>query len=476
MKKIIVLLVVCLVGCFNTKQTKEPVFTIEAQQNKKNLVTVGLFLPLSGPHEKIGEAFKNTAILAVMDLKNDNMVLRFYDTEGTAEGAKSAFQRAIKEDVKVTIGPLFSHEVEAIKTQAKSKKIPMLALSSDPAVLERGVYTVSILMPQQVDRIITYACEKKKRKFAVLAQDNEVGKMMVNVAEASAERCGARVTKVGYYNVRKGTYDKAVKDIIGQDRIKWIDEERKKGKLKKPKTEEVTEDPFHVLGGEEPMEAVEEENKIPDLPFDAVLISEEGNRLRQIGSLLSFYEIDAQLLGTSLWANDANIQKEIGLLGGWYAAPSQRAFATFRTQYRGLFKENPPRITSQVYDAVKIVSTLVERNAVNEAGITDPHGFLGIDGPVRFLPNGLSDRGLEVKRLLKRSLPTLSEVEPFNNIDPYYLNRKSGIVTPPEKEKPSPEELLMMQQQATEAAVEGEFFQEPITETQPVYIIDAPME
>lgn len=440
MKKFILIILLILVAC--QPVTQKPLVINKTVGETEQMTVAAVLLPLSGQHEKIGNALKNAAMMAQMEQGNDKLALRFYDTEGSATGAEKAIYQAIAENAKVVIGPLFSYEVDAIKGIARRKKIDMLVLSSDPTVIEKGVYTASLLMPQQVDRIITYACEKGKRNFAVLAQDNTVGNMMVETAKASAERCGARVTKVGFYNVRQGNYDKAVKAIIGE-RTTWIDEERKRAKIKKPKKEEVIE--IDAFGEEKEIEEPEEEENLPPpLEFDAVLIAEEGNRLRSIGSLLSFYEIEAKMLGTSLWANDPNIRRERGLIGGWYAAPPERAYNAFAKQYKELFEETPPRMTGQIYDAVKIVAQLVDEGNLTEQGITDPHGFLGTDGPVRLVQNGYSERALEVREVGRRANKTLSGIQMFNDDDPYYLNKYSGIELPPEPGKPEPKEAEMI--------------------------------
>ena len=65
--------------------------------------------------------------------------------------------------------------------------------------------------------------------------------------------------------------------------------------------------------------------------FDAILIADGGARVRSIGALLAFYDVDLRTtrpLGTMLWEDDPRLLFEETLQGGWYVpAPRPRARA-----------------------------------------------------------------------------------------------------------------------------------------------------
>lgn len=143
--------------------------------------------------------------------------------------------------------------------------------------------------------------------------------------------------------------------------------------------------------------------------FDAVLISEEGSRLRSLGALFSYYDVpsDIRILGTSQWA-DSRPAREPALIGGWFSHLPSEGFAAFSQRYKDIYGEKPPRIASQAYDAVALAAILAETGSFSYENLTTVSGFKGVDGLFRLLPNGLSERGLQVLGVEKKGFVTLS--------------------------------------------------------------------
>ena len=136
---------------------------------------VGMLLPLSGEASKYGQGLKNAALMALDDVQNDNLILQFYDTQSTASGARVAVENAIAQNASLIIGPLMSTSVNAIKDETTYKDIPVIAFSTNESVLEPQVYTLGLLVDEQVNRIISYAASQKRSRFALLLPDNQTG-------------------------------------------------------------------------------------------------------------------------------------------------------------------------------------------------------------------------------------------------------------------------------------------------------------
>ena len=103
------------------------------QINFSNLppVKVGILLPLSGKHERIGQSMLQAAQLAVFDMGYDNFELIPRDTEGTPQGALKATTSAINDGAQILLGPLFANSVRAAQQAAKRKNINVIAFSTD---------------------------------------------------------------------------------------------------------------------------------------------------------------------------------------------------------------------------------------------------------------------------------------------------------------------------------------------------------
>jgi len=133
-------------------------------------------------------------------------------------------------------------------------------------------------------------------------------------------------------------------------------------------------------------------------PFQAVMLPEGGTRLRTLGPLLPYYEIDpliVRFLGTGLWNNEET-RREPVLHGGWFAGPDAEAHEAFATRYQSAFGDEPSRIASHAYDAVLLAVFFANEGEVSRAALEDPEGFYGADGLFRFRADGQIERGLAV--------------------------------------------------------------------------------
>ena len=86
-------------------------------------------------------------------------------------------------------------------------------------------------------------------------------------------------------------------------------------------------------------------------------------------------------------------------MGGWYAAPSPELRKAYEVKFERIFGYSPPRLSSLAYDAMLLAVKLTSgKLGINNSStlITDPKGFLGVDGIVRFLKNGTNERGLAI--------------------------------------------------------------------------------
>ncbi len=107
-------------------------------------------------------------------------------------------------------------------------------------------------------------------------------------------------------------------------------------------------------------------------------------------------------LGSGQWDNDQRITGESNLTGAYYPRAEGGGFASFSRRYQAAFGAAPSRTASLAYDATSLAAGLAARfgdQRFAAATLTNPNGFIGIDGAFRFLPNGLNQRGLAVYQI-----------------------------------------------------------------------------
>ena len=91
--------VICLTaflwGCQSHKSSYSPwQGGIESEIFQGNRTRAAVLLPLSGKSASVGEAFQNSAMMALQERTSSPLELMFYDTKGTPDGAVEAWSMA----------------------------------------------------------------------------------------------------------------------------------------------------------------------------------------------------------------------------------------------------------------------------------------------------------------------------------------------------------------------------------------------
>lgn len=318
-------------------------------------VRAALLLPLSGPSAAMGAALLNAAQLALFEVAADNFVLLPIDTKSTPDGALAAANQAVGQGANIILGPVFSAEVKAAAPAARAAGVNILAFTTDRTAAGDGVFLMGFLPRPQVARVVSYARSQGLTRFAALAPDTEFGHAVADALRAAVMEGGGLVTQVEFYDPGAKDFGEPVKRLArGRD-------------------------------------------------FQALLLPDDGTRLRNVAALLSFHGLDSaqvRMLGTMLWS-DPRLASEPALVGGWFPAPSSATYNGFEQRYAKAYGTKPPRIAGNAFDATALAAMLAKRAQADfsAATLTMPSGFAGVDGIFRLLPDGTSERGLAVMEI-----------------------------------------------------------------------------
>lgn len=343
---------------------------------ERDITRAALLLPFSHSNSAArGEAANllRAAQLALFEHGPETLVLIPKDTGGTAEGAREATQAAIDDGADIILGPLFGTAAQAAGEVASVYDVPVLAFSTDTSISGNGVYLLSLPPEQEVARIVDFVSRLGVERFAFIGPGGNYGSTVRDALQDSAEQNGA-------YLAAEETYVGGVEAMTSAAR-------------------RLAQLGFTSLEAEEAMQFSSREwQPSPDAPFQAVLLPEGGTRLRTLGPLLPYHEIDPliiRFLGTGLWNNEET-RREPVLHGGWFAGPDQDAHSAYVAQYEAAFGEEPSRISSHAYDAALLAIFLSGEGEFSYEALEDPEGFYGADGLFRFRANGQIERGLAV--------------------------------------------------------------------------------
>ncbi|MBO4293930.1 MAG: penicillin-binding protein activator [Alphaproteobacteria bacterium] len=358
------ILTLCLAGCgqmagqrqhvtYGAPSVYEPyeVEDFERGGFDKDTFKVAMILPLSGKASTFGKGLQNAAMMALEDTHNRKLQVRFYDTKSSAQGAADAIAEAFNNDVELVLGPLMLEEVSAVADIARHKRIPLISFSASPQVLGGGVYTLGLLSNEQINRIISYAAQKGRRKIAVVVADTDAG---LNIAKSAFDAAGANgveITKIGFFEPSSLEFSELIQEMI--------------------KTND----------------------------FDTVLIAETGNRLKAIAGTFGYYDVaypDVLFIGTSVWEN-TNLTKETTLFKGVYPSIARVHQDYFNKKYKDLFGEMPNPLYVYAYDGVALASALsTKRGRDLHEAIEDEDGYIGINGTFRLFSDGTNEHTLDI--------------------------------------------------------------------------------
>jgi ABC-type branched-subunit amino acid transport system substrate-binding protein len=324
-------------------------------------VKVALLLPLSatGNAGQIALNLKNAADLALREFQTPSIQILVKDDRGTAEGARAATTEAIQQGAELILGPLFAQSVSAAAAIAKPANVPIIAFSTDASSASRGVYLLSFLPQTDVDRIISYAASQGKRSYAALLPQNAYGTVVEAALQKAVANGGGRVMALERYALDQTSMQEKATVVAG---------------LVKSGT------------------------------VDAVVLPDAGDAAPFLGQILGANGVDPstiQYLGSGQW-DDARIAQESNLNGAWYPAPEKAGFDAFARRYQAAFGSAPFRAATLAYDATSLAAGLTARFGDRRFAIdvlTNPSGFIGIDGVFRLLPDGLNQRGLAIYRI-----------------------------------------------------------------------------
>ena len=373
-----------------------PVVGLRAPKDpaKPEPVKIAILLPLSGQAAAVGQDLLNAANMALFDLGNPGVQLLPFDTVGTPRGAESAAAEALVAGAELILGPLFSSSVSTVKPLARERGVNVITFSSDTTVAGEGVYVMGLTVGQQIQRVMEFAYRQGLLKFAVLAPQSAYGDAVINNVTQTSDALNLVLERTVRYpaNLPPGSpelheYAKILGDYARRQRdlAREID-------INKAKTDD--ESKAYV-------KRLQRLDTFGDVPFEALIIPEGGARLKELASLLSYYDIDpeiVQFIGTGLW-EDPSLSAEPALVGGWFSAPAPQKAAGFRSRFASVYGYQPARIASLAYDAMALAGIMAQQpleTRFTRDAIENPDGFTGYDGIFRFPENGVAERGLAV--------------------------------------------------------------------------------
>ncbi|MEM6464343.1 MAG: penicillin-binding protein activator [Pseudomonadota bacterium] len=319
---------------------------------------VALLLPISAPGNgsAIAAEYRNAAQLAIEARGTNVMELVIKDTGGTAAGAIARTEEAILEGSAIILGPVFSGSVTSSASVARPNNRIMVAFSSDPSAASDGVFLMSFLPNQIVDRTISYATGVGVTSVSAILPQGAYGALVERQLRKTLAERGGVLLGVSRYEYNNESVVSAVQEIL-------------------PAIQQ-SDAIFIPDGGTSPIAI-------------ARVIQSEGVTLSE-----------KRLIGTGQWRS-SDLSSPF-LQGGIFADMDQSGFEPFKERYKETFEAEARVNAGLGYDAVSLVADLLATGnpaALSRQGIENQSGFRGVTGIFRFMQDGETQRGLTVYQI-----------------------------------------------------------------------------
>jgi hypothetical protein len=347
---------------------------LPGQVDPNKPVVVAFLAPITAADEgaaNVGNALANAARMAATDISDPYMELRIYDTAGNPNTARAMAQKAASEGAALILGPLFSASTSGVGDVAVASGLNVISFSTDSSVAGGPVFLSGFLPENEAQRIVGFAASRGMDRIAVFYPQTDYGNAALRGADnAALSSPGQVVTAAGYPRTFQGIQD--------------------------------TSGPF--VGAAQAAGA------------NAVLLPDSGQGLRSAGAFMDYNGLDpaeVKYLGLGQWNSNVTLQ-EAALQGGWFPAPDPNKLDVFSGLYSARYGSTPPFIAVLGYDAVQVAGQLLA-DARRDGSFTPfgrnelirIEGFQGALGPLRFAPNGLSQRALAILEVGPRSFELL---------------------------------------------------------------------
>ena len=362
-KKLLVLAsVVLLAACAAVPRGGNGPPPVVSEDPLDGMHRVALLLPVTGPDGDVGQSIANATALALADTKATNIRMITYDT---STGVAAAAKRAVADGNKVILGPLRGDDVVEAAAVARTAAVPIISFSNDVGVAGQNVFLLGHLPNQSIDRVVRYARSQGYNRIAGVVSTNVYGQRAQSNLTSAVRSAGGTLVAIEESDGTTASADAAARRLAKLGQI------------------------------------------------DAVLIADSGRAgVTLVPALRRNGMRNAKILGTDLWNIDGSLAGSPAMYGGWFASVSDTLYTQYAAKYRARFGKAPLRLSSLGYDSVLLIARVARDwrpgTKFPVAQLTDPQGFIGVDGAFRFMPNGLTERMLEVQEIQSGKFVTIS--------------------------------------------------------------------
>ena len=331
----------------------------------KELLKIGVLLPLSGKHKDLGQSFLKAIQLALYDLKNENISIHLKDSKASALNTYQAAKEFEELGIKIVIGPIFYESLERLN---EINNITFISLTNIIENIPKNTIAFGVNINSQIDIIKKYLNEIEVSNTMLLSPKTE----FINQVE---------IIKKSELKFKKiFAYDISPKKITGDIEKLTNYHERKKDLERRIKILEKSD----LYKDEQELKELEQKHTLGKINFDSVLVVDFGERLKSVLTSFMFSDISNEAVNfftINQWF-DTTLFGENALQNLHFPAIDLDNLKKFKQKYFNAYGEEPHEVSILAYDAMGLIYYCwINNNLVFKIDqLYNKNGFKGLHG------------------------------------------------------------------------------------------------
>ena len=383
MKKLITLLIIAYLSL----TINSAAIAQEKTSENKNILKIGVLLPLSGEFQDVGESFLKAIQLALYDISNENIKIYPRDSKGNAFDAYKAAKKFEEDEIKIVIGPIFFESLEKL---GEINNITFISLTNKTEKIPKNIIAFGINIDSQINALKKYFNEIEINKTLLLSpnsefieqsksvKDNDVLKFYRTYSyDTNPKKITAEIEKITKYRERKKDLERRIKILEKSDLYEHKQELKKLEQM-------------HTLG---------------EVNFDSVFIIDFGERLKSVLTSFMFSDVSNKKVNfftINQWF-DETLFNEDAMQNLHFPSIDLVNLKKFNKKFSNKFNEEPNKVSILAYDALGLIYYCWTNNnfKFQKDQLYSNKGFKGLHGEF-FIKNNQSLQKLKIYKISKK--------------------------------------------------------------------------
>ena len=350
--------------------------------------TIGCILPLTGVYSKFGNRSLAGIEFALFQFNQRSgvyqMRMKVKDCESSVEKTIQAIKELNEERVRAIIGPITTVQAEAASLSAQEFQIPIITLTSNPEIPDRGDFVFSNFITQemQIQAMTDYAINELGIKdFAILYPNDQYGMTYMDRFWDVVMEKGGRIKGAQSYTNEQNDFADPIKKLVG---------------LYYPRA-----DAYKYR-----------KRTLPSIvDFKAIFIPDAPERIGQIAPQLAYYDASQiKLLGTNLWHAPQLIEmakpyvQNAIMPDGFFVESMSFKVKEFVQSYEQAFSNKPSLWEAISYDTAMLLFELMNNPGLKSRtdlrdALLRVENYDGVTGKTSFNINGSVNKQVYLIRI-----------------------------------------------------------------------------